>query len=303
MADVNRIRLWTAPASAARAALRGLLMAAAVTAGVTCQAAEPAALPAASAPAQTQAATATTEELPAATQPADPEAVRVLGLLEAAGEKYKTLRAELVYRLDNPSLGDKETRRGWLAYRGRSEEAPAAFRIHFATRALGDGPAFRAGVDYAFDGAWLTEANEQTHQMTLYQIAPEGKAAEPLRIGKGPFLLPIGQKTADVLEHFTVTASAAGADEPAGTTRLDLKTLAAFRREYNLTAMRLWVDETRSLPVRLQSTDLSGNITTVDLSKIETGADLAKDTFEIPRRLGWTVRREPLTQTPAEPTP
>ena len=61
-------------------------------------------------------------------------------------------------------------------------------------------------MDWAFDGQFLTEVKHRIKQQTRYQLAAEGQKIEPMRLGKGPFPLPFGQKVEEVVKYFDVTS-------------------------------------------------------------------------------------------------
>jgi len=247
----------------------------------------------------TQPTTAATAPTQPTSQPVDKLASSVLKELEQAGQEYETVQAEIVYETENPTLGDREQRTGWVAFRASSDQTPAMFRVHFETLRQGAGPARRARMDYAFDGAWLTQKNYRTRQLTRYQVAAEGEKIEPLRLGKGPFPMPFGQKRQDVLEHFAATARPAHPDkqEPAGTVYLELTTKHHYREELGLAGLRMWVDQDRDLPVRVVSEDLNRNVTTVTFTNIRTNEPPQEDTFSLPRPPGWTVSLRPLDKS------
>lgn len=239
--------------------------------------------------------TTTTATAPATTAPttapsADPAAVKILKRLEAAGQKYKTIRADLVYRLVNRRLGDSETRTGWVAYQAKAPKAPAKFRVAFRTLQQGRGAKLLARVDFAFDGTWLTHKKHRIRQMTRYQLAAEGETADPLKLGKGPFPLPFGQQADDVLKYFKAATRAPKESDPKDTDVLELVTRAAFAKELNVSRMEVWVDRKTHLPVKVVSHDAGKNETTVTFRDVETDVKLSDDVFLLPWVPGW--RRE-----------
>jgi hypothetical protein len=226
-----------------------------------------------------------------------PAETKVLKDLEAAGEKHRTIRADVDYHVVNRQLGDSETRTGWVAYRKGDEKTPTKFRVTFETLRLGSGRKTREQVDYAFDGQWLTVAKHKIKNMTLYQLAAKGQRIEPLRIGKGPFPLPFGQKADDVVKHFEVMTRSPRPNDPENTVYLRLTTRPEFAKELSVQRLELWIDRTIHLPVKIRTRDKSRNDTTVTFEKIRTNQDVAANVFEVPRRLGWEVVRRPLKGT------
>ena len=231
----------------------------------------------------------------AATRPAvDPAAMKILKDLEAAGDKHKTIRADIDYHVVMRALGDSETRTGWVAYRKGDAKTPTMFRITFETLKQGAGRKLRARVDYAFDGQWFTVAKHKIKTMTLFQLAAKGQRIEPLRIGRGPFPLPFGQKADDVLKYFQPTTRPPTSSDPKGTRYLRLTTRARYRKSMSFERLELWIEPKTSLPVKIRSRDKSRNVTTVTFKNVKTNLKLPADTFRIPRKLGWEVHRRPL---------
>ena len=58
------------------------------------------------------------------------------------------------------------------------------------------------GQHYAFDGQWVVEKTPADKQFTKRQVVPPGEDFDPLRIGEGPFPVPVGQRKADILDRF-----------------------------------------------------------------------------------------------------
>ena len=182
-----------------------------------------------------------------------------------------------------------------MAYAAGSDSQNPRFRVHFETLAHGQGQAkTRARLDYAFDGKWFIMVNHRARQYHGQQVAAEGQRVDPVKIGRGPFPLPFGQKADDVLEHFTVKARPAAKGEPAGTTYLDLRTIRRFRKDFNLVRLEMWLDPKLNLPVRIISHDAGTSVSTVDFADIKTNAKLADEVFAPPRSPGYSVEMKKL---------
>jgi len=235
-----------------------------------------------------------------ATAPAeavDPAALEILKDLEAAGEKHRRIRADVEMRTADRLTGDSEAQIGWLAYRKGDERTPAGFRAHFDTRQLGEGPAFKDEVDYAFDGHFFTVAKHKIKDMQRYQVAAEGEAAQPMRLGKGPFPLPFGQRTDDVIERFEVSTRPVKEGEPQGTKYLRLAPRPAHYEDTTYTRVEMWIDPQTHLPVRLVSRDKNKKVTTVAFKNVRTNVDVDPGLFHMPRPAGWNYRVERLDQS------
>lgn len=232
-----------------------------------------------------------------ATKPAGkapPEVMKILQDLEAAGKKYKTLRADIRYAHVDEALGDREERTGWVAYQaavevkgGRSK--PAKFRIQFETLRQGRGKQIRDRITYAFDGLSLTVAKHRIKTIDRYQVAAKGERVEPTKLGQGPLPLPFGQEADNMVEHFEITTRPLEKGEPKNTLYLHLATRKRYRKSINFRTLEMWVHKVKHLPAKLISTDKNDTKTTVEFRNIKTNPTLASMTFLFPRLPGWTL--------------
>ena len=226
-----------------------------------------------------------------------PATTTVLRNLEQAGDKYATVRANLDYHVEMPQTGDSETRSGWVAYQKQTKKAAAKFRIHFETLRLGEGRKTKDRVDYAFDGKWLSVKKHRIRQMTRYQLADDNLPPtdiQPMRLGKGPFPMPFGQKADDVLKYFRVQNRPAGPNEPKGCDCLKLTPYPKFRKEMDFVRLEMWIDRERHLPVKIISVNKNKDRTTVVFDNIQTNVRFEDAMFHLPRPAGWQLRVEPL---------
>jgi outer membrane lipoprotein-sorting protein len=218
--------------------------------------------------------------------------MRILKQLEASGEQFTTIEAKLTYTVEDRKLGDVEERTGFVAYEKKSKDAPAKFRVTFDTLRQGEGPRIREQEDFAFDGQWVTLRKHKIKQMTRGQVAGEGEQVEPLRLGKGMFPLPFGQKAADVLEFFDVSQGPEDADASGNADCLILTPRREKAEDVSFSEMRMWIDRSTHLPVKMITRDDKKKVTTVVFGDIRTNQPLAADIFDLPRPAGWELRVE-----------
>jgi hypothetical protein len=247
--------------------------------------------------AQPAAPTTAPATAPAATAPsAGLEEMKVLRELEAAGDKHRTIRADVDYHVDVRALGDSEDRTGYVAYQKGDDKSPTRFRVTFDTIRQGTGAKTKAQVDYVFDGAWLAVLKHQIKNITLYQLAAKGERIEPLRIGRGPFPLPFGQKADDMVRNFTVTLLPPQADDPKGTIGLRLVTRENCLKDMPIERIEMWVDRATYLPVKIRSRDKNKDVTTVVFKDTQTNKAVDQKLLEIPTMIGWEKFVRPLKQ-------
>jgi hypothetical protein len=280
-----------------------------LAAGMTFAQDGPAATPAK--PTETKPAVPVAPPVKAPALTVEPAALAILNRLEKAGDTYKVLEADLIYSVDSRLTGDRETRTGTVAFQQGVEAKPAAkpgetptkktpaqsakFRVSFTTLQLGKGAATKNRVDYLFDGAWLIVAKHKIKSMTRIQIAAKGQTVEALKIGKGPFPVPFGQKAADIVKLFEATAKPPRVqpkDAPKNTDYIKLVPRRGEGKNVNFTRMEMWVDRKTDLPVKIVTKDANKNKTSVTFSKVKTKPTFQPDLFTMKRPAGWDLTIE-----------
>ncbi|MFA6044251.1 MAG: hypothetical protein WC718_04655 [Phycisphaerales bacterium] len=136
---------------------------------------------------------------------------QLLDALETADAGLHTLTADIRYDRVFEIAGDRQIRDGSLVYvdtRGDAAGAPGAaggrkFAIRIKSVQIGDrkDPEDRQLI---FDGQWFVERVDSNKSFTKRRVARPGENFNPLRLGEGPFPLPIGQKKADILKRYDV---------------------------------------------------------------------------------------------------
>ncbi len=131
---------------------------------------------------------------------ADGQVVTFLDRLEERLNGLTSLRAALVYTAEQPLLGDKQTRLGHVSYLAGP---PARFNVTFDQLLIGQAlrPRQRS---YIFDGTWLVERYPREKLFIKRQVVAPGQSFDPLKLGQGPFPLPLGQKREQVMGRFEV---------------------------------------------------------------------------------------------------
>jgi hypothetical protein len=132
----------------------------------------------------------------------DAELDALLTRLEAGAKDLTSFAAKITYEKEEALLARTETRTGEIIYRIDGEKK--AFAVLFDKRIIGSRLETRL-YHYVFDGRWLAEIDHENKQFIKREIVPPGKVLDPLKLGEGPFPLPIGQAKADVLARFDVT--------------------------------------------------------------------------------------------------
>ena len=243
---------------------------------------------------------------------ADPKAVAILDRLEKAGDLYQRLQANVKVHLRDAVENRIQT--GVVKYEAGTKVQPAKFAVNFESFQRDDLPATKDPIDYAFDGQWFTIVKHKAQQMTRFQVARPGQAVQPLAIGQGPFPLPLGQKTDEVLKYFTVTTEMArlrrpDQEIPKNADYVLLTTKPEHLKRLGFVYLEIWVDRTTNLPVKVvQHEGTPGGAMTkaisATLSEEKKVDGFEPATFFPPRKIGWSYDVKPLEALPtAAPAP
>jgi hypothetical protein len=276
---------------------------------------------------------------PAATVPAPTDyttADELLTALETADKGLKSLQADILLHRTFVIEGDEQQRWGKLYFRqllpaGGDSTAPALrqFNVRFDKRTIGNREENKE-QKFIFDGVWLAESNPDEKRFSRRELVPPGEAFDPLRIGEGPLPIPIGQKKDDILSRFDAELVAPDAgiedgDNPrratewrkfvAGTYQLRLIPKVTSSDEA-FTEIRLWYkpaakvegsEEGRLIPRMARTINHAGDVTTVQLVKVETNFEIGPEYFSTdpPLEGGWDTTtipyRKPSAQSPDLP--
>lgn len=231
----------------------------------------------------------------------------LLDALEKADVGLRTLTADIRYDRVFEIAGDRQIRDGSLVYvdtrggaQGAGEEKQAGgdkaggrkFAIHIRSVQIGD----RRDADdrwLIFDGEWFVERLDSLKQFTKRRVARPGEKFDPLRLGEGPFPLPIGQKKSDIVGRYDVALLPATQDlEPndpdnaaakkaldgfvADCYQLKLTPKQSIREGEELREIRLWYKpgagekgEPRLLPRMARTVNRAGDVTLVQLINVK----------------------------------
>ena len=141
---------------------------------------------------------------PATDEPEFANAEELLDALETADADLSFLSAQIRYTKTGQFLGEREVRLGVMQFvRQLLESVPTRrmFGVRFDKHFIGNMADDEVKI-YIFDGHWFVEKLPGEKLIIKREVVRPGEMADPLRIGEGPFPIPIGQKKADILERF-----------------------------------------------------------------------------------------------------
>src|SRR6185503_20430076 len=111
-----------------------------------------------------------------------------------------------------------------------------------------------------------------------------GQKMNLLKLGEGPFPLPLGQDKADVHKMFEVSKqSSGGKDDPPGTIHARLTPKPGTQFEQKFGTIDVWIDPHSRMPVKIETVDPNGVATrTTELKNIRVNTKLTAEDFKLP---------------------
>lgn len=240
-------------------------------------------------------------EAASATEPRSfASAAELLAALEAADRGIEVFTSTIRYTRLFEIQGDVQTRTGKLYFKtdpptdlseiasGATE--PSVRRRWFAVRfdaLIAGGRRDAQEQLWVFDGEWLVEKNPSERQFIKRRMVRPGELYDPLRVGEGPFFVPVGQKRDDMELFFNAELPAVDdglSDEfdPArdellkslgrnlqGTIQLKLTPKPGLRQVQNFRVVRVWYDALTLLPRASMAIDPAGDIDVFELFAVD----------------------------------
>ena len=219
----------------------------------------------------------------------------LLDALDAVGQGLKDFTAKVALT-DNDVATDLTTKRtGQVWYETNADNAKVrvTFDHKIAGRKITD-----ERLDYLLADGKLTDRNGRNKVETKRQVLKPGQKVDLLKLGEGPFPLPIGQKRDDVLANFTVTKLPPDPADPKNTVHLQLtpKPKSSFERKFK--SIDVWVDLATHMPARIATLDKAETTTrTTDLSEIKLNGGVRDSDFDLPKLdSDWQSNEEQFTE-------
>lgn len=245
---------------------------------------------------------ATTRPAEPVSAPADPETESVedlLDRLERAADDLHDLQAEIIYRKWDNVLGREEIRKGEILFLDGDDGRRLAILLRTVITA---GRQRDQHKDYIFGGSWLVEVDHKARLFLKRQIVPPGREFDPLRLGEGPFPMPLGQPRDEVLARFEVSRLDAPTDQRLASRLADRDVLglvlvprAGSPEAEDIERVELFYDRDTLLPAGVSLTERGGDRKTVELrnTRRNEGIDEKRLEIEEPDPGEWNIDVRP----------
>ncbi len=224
----------------------------------------------------------------------DSKSDEILEALYQRGLDLKSFTAKVALNTINTDTQDKSTRSGVIWYQTKPD-ADARIHVLFDKKIEGDKTyaGDSAKVEYLLDKGWLTDRDYKRQTETRRQVRKPGEKMNLLKLGEGPFPLPIGQDKQTVHEQFDVSQPKVDNALPLPYVRLTPK--EKTRLAGNFSRIDVWVDPKTNMPVKIETLSPSGDETRgTDLTDVQINTGVTDADFDITKidPNTWTLRDE-----------
>ena len=213
---------------------------------------------------------------------------QILDAADQAGQNLKDFDANITLKSEDPVTGDKEKYVGHLWFQDRGDDN-VRMHVLFDKIIVGNQIKNKQMKEYLLSDGWLTTRNytKDGGDQNRTQVIKPGQKVNLLKLGEGPFPLPIGQKKQDVLAQFNVTKVAPTNDDPADTVHLKLIPKKDSSLDRKFKTLDFWLDDKTHMPARIETLDKSGSTDqTTDFSDLHRNNGLKDSDFELPSTHG-----------------
>jgi hypothetical protein len=221
----------------------------------------------------------------------------VLDALDVRGRDLQQFVANVTLTEMDEATGIDSERSGRVWYHKR--EGNDRIRVTFDQKAEGR---FNKPdkIEYLLEGGWLVDRDYKNAIEVKRQVLRPGEKVNLLKLGEGPFPLPIGQPKEDVHREFEVTGGKS-AEGPKGTAHVTLKPREGTRLARKFHSIDVWVDPKTQMPVRIEAVDVNETtrrITQLKDIKVNPAPPLGDKDFALAKinEGDWEMRTEPYAE-------
>lgn len=219
----------------------------------------------------------------------------VLEVLDARGRSLNQFVADVTLTETDEATQIDSQRTGRVWYHKR--QGNDRIRVTFDKKAEGKFDKAEK-IEYLLDSGWLTDRDYRRSIEVKRQVLRPGEKINLLKLGEGPFPLPIGQPKEEVRKEFEVSKGDPAFEGPKGTSHVALKPREGTRLARKFTQIDVWVDPQNQMPVRIEALDANGTTRrTTELKNIRVNPEpaLGEADFALPKinEAKWELHTEP----------
>jgi outer membrane lipoprotein-sorting protein len=234
---------------------------------------------------------------PAALTP-DSDLDATLDALNARGQNLKDFAADVVLHTADNRTGEDTAQIGAVIFQNRNN-GDSRIKVGFDKKEMdnGNGPKItqKQKLDYLLEDGWLTDRDYQKKLEVRRQVLQTGQKMNLLKLGEGPFPLPIGQDKLEVKKQFKATREPSAKDDPKDTIHIRLVPKEKSQFENRFQQIDVFVDTKNSMPTRIDTVEKAGTTRSTELKNIKLNTGVKDEAFTLPpiQNEGWNRREEP----------
>ena len=217
----------------------------------------------------------------------------ILDALHARGQDLKDFTADVVLHTLDERTGQDTAQVGKVVYQ-KQGAGDSRIRVSFDKKKLESGATQTQKLDYLLEKGWLTDRDHQKKLEVKRQVVAPGEKMDLLKLGEGPFPLPIGQDKAKVREQFEVTKMPPADTDPKGTVHVKLEPKKGTQFAKRFAQIDVYVDPKTNMPSRIDTVEKGGTTRSTELNNLKINAGVKDDQFTLPAPEGdgWNRREE-----------
>jgi hypothetical protein len=219
----------------------------------------------------------------------------VLDALDTRGRSLNKFVADVTLKETDEATQVESERTGHVWYHKR--QGNDRIRVTFDQKAEGRFSKPEK-LEYLLDGGWLVDRDYKRAIEVKRQVLRPGEKINLLKLGEGPFPLPIGQPKEDVHREFIVSKGDPAMEGPKGASHIALKPREGTRLAKKFAQIDVWVDPQTQMPVRIEALDANETTRrTTELRNIKVNPEppLGDQDFALPKvdESKWELHTEP----------
>ncbi len=227
----------------------------------------------------------------------------LLARLEVAASDLRKFQAEITYWKWDAALERQSIYQGRVLYQVQPG-GTRRFAIALDFQIVNDRKR-KINKRYIFDGSWLIEIDFDAKLWLKRQIVPPGEHFDPLKLGEGPFPLPVGQPAKEVLARFVATSLGAPQDPTLAKALAEtpieglmLVPRPGTQEAKDIRQAEIFYDPTLLLPVGLCLTETSADRKTVLLRDPKRNQGVDEELLKVvePDPKEWRIVVEPFRE-------
>ncbi|MDB5320403.1 MAG: hypothetical protein JWN40_2034 [Phycisphaerales bacterium] len=221
-----------------------------------------------------------------------------LDALNARGQNLKDFSADVALHTADNRTGEDTAQIGTVIFQNRNN-GDSRIKVGFDKKEMdnGNGPKItqKQRLDYVLEDGWLTDRDYQKKLEVRRQVLQPGQKMNLLKLGEGPFPLPIGQDKVEVKKQFEASKVEPEKDDPKETVHVRLVPKKESQFEKRFKQIDVFVDTKSNMPARIDTVERSGTTRSTELKNIKLNTGVKDEAFTLPaiQNDGWNRREEP----------